>query len=174
MKNKIPLAFVLGLVMINLLSNSCKKDANSNIPHLLTSGTWQLATIQVTTYLGDATTSTFTLNDSCKQTQFFTFHTDNTCTYTNFSCLTQTTSGTWSLTQNRLFLISDMAVKDTVPGSKGPVRDTITTPFKNTQIATLGVYSLVLQTGDIQPNYSPTSKRRIVRYGFIKQKAVTQ
>lgn len=55
--------------------------------------------------------------------------------------------------------------------------DTLTTtdtvkndePFKNTKIVNLGQYSLVLQTGDINTYYSPTTKRRIVQYGFVHQ-----
>jgi len=73
MKNKIPLLFILSLVAINLLSGSCKKGNNSNIPHLLTNGSWQLATIQVTNYIGDTQISIDTLNDSCKRTEFLLF-----------------------------------------------------------------------------------------------------
>jgi len=173
MKNKTPLVFVLGLVIINLLSNSCKKDADSNIPHLLTAGTWLLATVQVNNYVGDAQIgSTDTLYVNCDSTQTFTFNTNNTCTFVNFACLAQKTTGNWSLTQNRLYLVSDITCKDTTGNAGAVIKDT--QPFTNAQISTLGVYSLVLQTGDVQPNYSSTSRRRIVRYGFIKQKAVTQ
>jgi hypothetical protein len=168
MKNKIPLLFILSLVAINLLSGSCKKGNNSNIPHLLTNGSWQLATIQVTNYVGDTQISIDTLNDNCKQTEFFTFHTDNTCTYNNFSCLEQTTSGNWTLTDNNVYFTSDMVAKDTT----GNVLNNNYKPFTNTQIVTLGTYSLVLQTGDVEPNYSSTKRRRIMRYGFIRQKAV--
>jgi len=172
MKNKTPLVFVLGLVMINLLSNSCKKDINSNIPHLLTTGTWLLANVQVTNFVGDAQIGTAdTLYVGCDSTQTFTFNTNNTCTFVNFACLAQNTTGTWTLTPNRLFFTSDMTCKDTT-GNKGVIRQT--QPFTNAQIYTLGIYSLVLQTGDVEPNYSSTKRRRIVRYGFIKQKAVTQ
>ncbi|NHA05176.1 hypothetical protein G7092_15310 [Mucilaginibacter sp. HC2] len=173
MRNKIPLLFVLGLVMINLLINSCKKDNDSNIPHLLTSGSWLLATVQVNNYVGDAQIGiTDTLYVNCDSTQTFTFNTNNTCTFVNFACLAQKTTGNWSLTANRLYLTSDMTCKDTT-GNLGAAIKQIQ-PFSNAQITTLGVYSLVLQTGDVQPNYSATSRRRIVRYGFIKQKAVTQ
>ncbi|MEN0052479.1 MAG: lipocalin family protein [Mucilaginibacter sp.] len=171
MKNKIPLILVLGLVVINLLSNSCKKEDNSNIPHLLVSGTWQLASLQVSNYVGDQRISLDTLNDSCTLTQTFTFNANNTCTYTNFACQGQTTTGSWTLAANKLYFASDMVCKDTVPGGKGALRDTV--PFSNAQIVTLGTYSMVLQTGNVQPNYSPTSRRRIVRYGFIRQKAIT-
>ncbi|MGN8072211.1 hypothetical protein [Mucilaginibacter sp. SG564] len=173
MRNKIPLVFVLGLVIINLLCNSCKKDSDSNIPHLLTTGTWLLATIQVSNYVGDTQIgSAINLNVGCDSTQTFTFNTNNTCTFVNFSCLAQKTTGNWSLTANRLFINSDMTCKDTTGNVNKEVKSR--QPFTNAQIATLGVYSLVLQTGDVQPNYSPTSKRRIMRYGFIKQKRVSQ
>jgi hypothetical protein len=171
MKNKIPLVLVLGLVIINLLSNSCKKADNSNIPHLLVSGTWQLATLQVTNYIGDSQISIDTLNDSCLLTQVFTFKDNNTCSYTNYACQGQTTTGTWTLTPNKLFFASDMVCKDTVPGGKGALQDI--KPFTNTQIYNLGTYSMVLQTGDVEPNYSSTKRRRIMRYGFIRQKVVT-
>ena len=168
MKNKIPLLFVLSLVVINVLCNSCKKDANSNIAHLLTSGTWQLATIQATNYIGDSQIGNAdTLNINCDSVELMTFSANNTCTYTNYSCLAQKTTGSFVLTPNRTYFASDMVCKDTVNGETVMVK-----PFENTQIYTLGVYSLVLQTGDVQPNYSPTKRRRVVRYGFIKQKAV--
>ncbi|MBB6131698.1 hypothetical protein [Mucilaginibacter lappiensis] len=173
MKNKIPLVFVLGLVMVNLLSNSCKKDNNSNIPHLLTAGSWLLATVQVYNYVGDAQVGVIdSLYVGCDSTQTFTFNTNNTCTFVNFACLAQKTTGNWSLTANRLYLTTDMTCKDTTGNLNKAVKQI--QPFSNAQIATLGVYSLVLQTGDVQPNYSATSRRRIVRYGFIKQKAVSQ
>jgi hypothetical protein len=173
MKNKTPLVFVLGLVIINLLSNSCKKDSDSNIPHLLTAGTWLLANVQVTNYVGDTKIGDAdTLYVGCDSTQTFTFNTNNTCTFVNFACLAQKTTGNWSLTANRLYLTSDMTCKDTT-GNVGAAIKQIQ-PFTNAQISTLGVYSLVLQTGDVEPNYSSTKRRRIVRYGFIKQKAVTQ
>lgn len=170
MKNKLPLIFIVGLVAINLLSNSCKKDNNSNIPHLLTSGVWQVASIQVYNFVGNTQVGNpDTLNDSCQKTQFFTFNTDNTCSYTNFDCLDQTTKGNWTLTPNRLYFSSDMVAKDTIAGGKQSTE----VPFSNTQIVNLGTYSLVLQTGDVEPNYSATKKRRVVRYGFIRQKSTT-
>jgi hypothetical protein len=169
MKNKAPLILFLGLVVINLLSNSCKKDNNSNIPHLLTNGVWQLASIQVYHYVGSSQIGDAdTLNATCQNTQFFTFKTDNTCTYTNFDCLPQTSTGNWMLTSNKVYFTSDMVCKDTVTANGGSSR-----PFSNTQIQTLGTYSLVLQTGDVQPNYSSTKPRTVVRYGFIRQKATT-
>jgi hypothetical protein len=165
MKTKIPLLFILSLVIINLLSGSCKKGNSSNVPHLLTNGVWQLATIQVYNYVGNSQTSIDTLNDSCMLTQLFTFSTDNTCTYTNFDCLSQTSTGTWALTSNNLYFQSGMVCQDSVSGGT----TSTTTPFSNTQIYTLGIYSMVLQTGDVEPNYSATKVRHVTRYGFIKK-----
>ncbi len=169
MKNKIPLLFISGLVAINFFSGSCKKERNSNIPLLLTGGTWQLATVQATNFIGNSPIGDpDTLDANCDSTQLFIFNKDNTCTYTNFGCLAQKTTGTWTFTENSLYFVSDMVCKDTVNGETVNVK-----PFENTQISTLGNYSLVLQTGDVEPNYSPTKKRRVVRYGFVRQKAIT-
>jgi hypothetical protein len=170
MKNKIPLLLILSLVLINLFSGSCKKDNDSNIPHLLTSGKWQLASVLVYNYLGDAQLGDpDTLYADCLKPQFFVFNTDNTCTYTAFDCIDQTTNGPWELTENRLYFKSTMACKDTVAGGK----TVIDSPFVNTQIYNLGTYSMVLQTGNVEPNYSANQRRTIKRYGFIRQKAVT-
>jgi hypothetical protein len=170
MKNKLPLIFILGFVTLSLFSNSCKKDNNSNIPHLLTTGVWELASIQVYHFLGNTQLGDpDTLNTDCLKSQFFTFKTDNTCSYTNFNCLDQTTTGTWTLTPNRLYFASEMVCKISVAGGGFST----TTPFKNTQIFNLGTYSLVLQTGDVEPNYSATKRREVVRYGFIRQNATT-
>ena len=170
MKNKFQLFFVLGLVVTGALVNSCKKDKNSNIPALLTTGVWELASIQVyhftgNTQIGDPDT----LNTDCDKSQYFVFKSDNTCSYTNFDCLDQTTTGTWTLTENRLYFSSDMVAKDTVAGGTMGTEK----PFNYTQIFNLGNYSLVLQTGDVEPNYSATKARTVKRYGFIRQKAIT-
>jgi hypothetical protein len=169
MKNKFPLFFVLGLAVAGALVNSCKKDKNSNIPALLTSGVWELASIQVyhftgNTQLGDPDT----LNTDCDKSQYFVFKSDNTCSYINFNCATQTSSGTWTFTENRLYFTSTIGV-DTTTAKTGK----LIYPFNNTQIETLGTYSLVLQTGDVEPNYSATKARTVTRYGFIRQKAIT-
>ena len=104
MKNKFPLFLFLILAGINLLSNSCKKkEVDANIARLFTNGVWQLASVQVYNYEGDAQIGLpDTLNSGCQIPQTFTFN-DNTCTYENFDCQTQTTTGKWTLTQNRLF-----------------------------------------------------------------------
>ncbi|CAN5274845.1 hypothetical protein BH09BAC6_BH09BAC6_09050 [soil metagenome] len=163
MKYKIPSLLLLGAIVI-LLVNSCKKDTQTSLQALFTTGTWQLASVQVYHYTGNSQTSTDTLNTNCNLIQLFTFNKDKTCTYTYFDCLDQpTATGQWALTPNQLFLNATVTCKDTT--AAGSSR-----PFINAQILDLGDYSMVLQTGDIQPNYSATKKRTIVRYGFIRQK----
>jgi uncharacterized membrane protein YciS (DUF1049 family) len=168
MKNKIPFLFVLGLVLINVLSNSCKKDKQTSIQSLFTTGTWQLSTVIVTTTFAD-TTIIDTLNTTCNTTQLFTFNGDNTCTYTNFQCKDQPIAkGHWSLSTDQLYLNSDIVCQDTISSGTGSSK-----PFSSAQIFNLGQYSLVLQTGDLQ-NYATTKKRVVMRYGFIRQKATTK
>jgi len=163
MKNK-RLWLILTGLSIALVINSCKKNNVSAIQTLFTGGTWQLASVNVFNYTGNTLVSSQNLSDSCKMTQFFTFSTDNTCVYTNFDCITQTSaSATWSLTPNQLFLIANVVCKDNSAAGTSK-------PFLYAQIINLGNYSLVLQTGDIQPNYSLTKPRKIIEYGFIRQK----
>jgi hypothetical protein len=167
MKNKIPLLFVLGLVLINLLSNSCKKDNQSSIQSLLTNGTWQLASVYQIYFVGDTVKHEDTLNTLCDTTQLFTFKSDNTCTYTNFDCLKQpVSSGHWSLSSDQLYLSSDMICKDTTATGSSK-------PFITAQIFNLGQFSLILRAGDVQ-NYTQSTKRKVIRYGFIRQKATVQ
>ena len=163
MKIKYAMFLTAALIAI-LVINSCKKDNQGSIQTLFTGGTWQLASVMAYNYIGNSQTSIDTLNSKCTLTQFFTFNKDNTCTYINFDCITQTTTNaTWSLTPNQLILNAQVICKDTtaVKSSK---------PFENAQIINLGQFSLILQTGDIQPNYSLTKKRRIIQYGFVRQK----
>jgi hypothetical protein len=162
MKNKTTVLFVLGLMMVSLLINSCKKDNQGTIETLFTSGKWQLASVVATVYLGDAVTSTNTLNTTCDSTQIFIFNTDKTCTYTNFDCLPQKSAGTWSISSDKLTLYADMSARDTT--AKGSSK-----PFNGARIINLGQYSMVLDAGDIQ-DYSVTKPRRVVRYGFVRQK----
>ncbi|MDB5091304.1 MAG: hypothetical protein JWR09_5298 [Mucilaginibacter sp.] len=153
---------LLLLVLITgFIINSCKKTGQNPIETLFTGGTWQLASIEITQYTGNTQISDTTINDTCSQ--FFTFKTDFTCTYANFNCQTQPlASGKWSLTPNKLFLIADMVCDSTATLA--------VKPFINAQIINLGLYSMVLSTGDIAPNYSLTKPRKIVKYGFIRQK----
>ena len=162
MKNKLPLFIVLGLVLINLLSNSCKKEARTTVEDLFTSSKWQLASVVSTVYLGEAIVSTTTLNTTCDSTQILALNKDNTCTYTNFDCLPQKSAGTWSLSSDKLTLYADMSARDTT--AKGSSK-----PFNGARIINLGQYSMVLDAGDVQ-DYSATKPRKVVRYGFVRQK----
>lgn len=163
MKNKISLFFLLGLVSISMMLNSCKKDNSGTIDTLFSSGNWQLSSVTATVYLGDAITSTTILNTTCTNTQFFTFKDDNTCNYTNFHCLPQTSSGKWSLSADKLVLSADMICQDTTAARSSK-------PFISARIVTLGQNSMVLETND-SPVYSATKPRRVVRYGFVRQKS---
>jgi hypothetical protein len=161
MKNRTRL-FLLGLVLVALLVDSCKKIAQSSIENALTSSPWQLASVTQTTYLGDAITSTETLNTNCSLTQIFSFKTDNSCTYTNFECVQQNASGKWSLSPDKLILYVDMNSQDTTATG-------ISKPFATSRIINLGLYSMVVETGPVS-NFSTTVPRKIRRYGFIRQK----
>ena len=162
MKNKVPLLCILGLILINLLSNSCKKDTQGSIASLFTNGNWQLASVTVTTTNNMVQKDT-TLNTTCDSTQIFIFKTDNSCTYTNFDCVPQKAGGHWSLSSDNLTLSSDIVLKDTTTVGTS-------TPFKNAQVFNAGQYSLVLQTGDYNIIPTTTNKTKVVRYGFIRQK----
>lgn len=161
MKNKARF-FLFGLICLALVTNSCKKIAQSSIENALTSSPWQLASVTQTTYLGEAITSTETLNTNCSLTQIFAFKTDNSCTYTNFECIQQNASGKWSLSDDKLILYVDMTSQDTtVVGSSKP--------FATARIINLGLYSMVVETGPVS-NFTTTVPRKIRRYGFIRQK----
>ena len=163
MKNKTSLLFILGLVTLGMILNSCKKDTSGSIDKLFTGGNWQLSSATATVYLGDAITSTAILNATCTNAQFFTFKDDNTCTYTNFHCLPQTSNGKWSLSPDKLILSADMTCDTTTSAASYK-------PFINARIITLGQYSMVLETND-NPVYSATIPRRVVRYSFVRQKS---
>lgn len=168
MKN-VPLIFILCLLMLSVFCNSCKKQNNqSSIQSQFSRGAWELSTVIVTVSVGDTLKSTDTLNTTCDKSQLFTFNTDGTCTYTNFHCKAQpTASGNWSLAPDQLYLNSDIVCQDTFKRGTGSSK-----PFESAQIYTLGQYSMVLVTGDIQ-NYSATKRRTVTRYGFVRQKVTT-
>ncbi len=169
MKNKRLLLFLLGLIFVAMGVNSCKKQSQSVIEQLFSGGYWELASVTATYYTGPATDSIVTLNSDtvCHLGQKFTFNTNNTCTYTNFDCITQTTApASWSLTANQLYLQANVICKDTTAAGSS-------TPFAYAQIQNLGQFSMILNIGDIQPNYSLTQKRVIYQYGFIRQKSTT-
>jgi len=162
MKFKFRLLLLCGFAAIGLLVNSCKKSNQDYIATLFTGGHWQLSSIQVTYATGAATDSVVLRDTSCTLTQTLTFNADNTCSYTNYSCNQQTSTGHWSLSTDKLFLYSDMSVDSSGVTIK---------PFKNTQIVNLGQYSLIMQTGDLQTYYPATMKRIITRYGFVRVKS---
>lgn len=165
MKN-VPFIFILCLLVLSVLCNSCKKATQSSIASLFSKGNWELATVIVTVSVGTNRESEDTLNTTCDKKQIFAFKDDHTCTYTNFHCKDQpTASGSWSLSQDQLYLKSDIVCQDTLSGTSKP--------FENAQIETLGQYAMVLVTGDIQ-NYSATQRRTVRRYGFVRQKLITQ
>jgi len=162
MKYKRLLLFSLGL-LTSMVINSCKKENQSAIQVLFTGGSWELASILVFNYTGNTLVSTDTLNTSCNVSQYFTFNNSGTCSYTNFDCLAQPkANGTWSLTTNQLYLQSNIVCKDTTAAGSSQ-------PFSNAAVFNLGEFSLVLNTGDIQPNYSLTKPRKVVQYGFIRE-----
>jgi hypothetical protein len=155
------------LVLMSMVTNSCKKESQTQlVESLLTRGPWQLASVIRHNYVGDTEEKPDTLNTACTSSQLFTFTADHNCTYTNFSCITQSKQGGWSLTSDDLFLNSSMSCTDTAT-VKG-VLDTITRmPFVNAKIQNLGNYSLIIQTGDISAYYTSTTKRIIIQYGFV-------
>jgi hypothetical protein len=165
MKNKIPYLFIPAIMLIGLFINSCKKDNTSSISTLLTTGSWQLSSVEIKESVGDTIKLDTIFNIAC--TQVFTFNADKTCTYTNFDCIDQPVAkGNWSLTDNRLFLASTIVCQDTTSAGSSK-------PFAFCSISTLGNYSMVLFTGDIV-NYNVSSRRRVLRYGFVRQKAPTK
>jgi hypothetical protein len=164
MKIKYLLLLLTGLI-ICMMVNSCKKESQTAIQTLFTGGTWQLTSVQDSSFTGNSLISTTVLDTACVLAQFFTFNADKTCTYTNFDCIQQTPpGGQWALTSNQLILQSNVVCKDTTSiGSS--------MPFANAKILNLGQYSLVLETGDIQPNFSLTAKRKTRRFGFVRIKS---
>ena len=168
MKN-VPLLFILCLVVLSVLCNSCKKVNQSSIESLFSKGSWELSTVIVTVSVGTTRESEDTLNTMCDKKQIFAFKDDHTCTYTNFHCKAQpVATGSWSLSQDQLYLKSDIVCQDTFKLGTGKSK-----PFENAQIETLGQYAMVLVTGDIQ-NYSATQRRTVRRYGFVRQKLITK
>lgn len=168
MKFSIRLIFLFVIAMVGLVVNSCQKTKQDYIATLIAQNQWQLSSATVTTYTGSTQISQLTLDTACLVTQIFKFNTDNTCSYTNFDCLTQATKGTWGLSQDKLFLNVNMTCKDTIARA-----DTTThsKPFQTAQIVNLGQYSLVLKTGDLETYWSPTQRRVIYQWGFVRVKS---
>jgi hypothetical protein len=165
MKNKKILFFLCALIAASFVINSCKKETQQDLLHsLFTTGTWQLSAVIKHSYVGSTGPINDTLNTTCDTTQFFTFA-NNTCTYTNFHCITQSKTGSWTLINNGLYLQSNIAMKDTVSADSCCV---VVQPFANTQIVNLGNYSMTLNTGDIGAYYTATQKRTIYTYTFVR------
>ncbi|RYU90817.1 hypothetical protein EWM62_09250 [Mucilaginibacter terrigena] len=152
-----------GLLVISFFANSCKKEKQSSIAGLLTYGKWQLGTVMEYKYLGDSQQSVDTLE--CDSAQIFVFNDDKTCSYTNFDCAPATVNGTWSLSDNKLFLFADITYPEITSAHTKQ-------PFINSRIANLGEFSMVLETGDLQTYYTATDNRTIRRYGFTRIKPV--
>jgi hypothetical protein len=161
MKNKYLWLLLAGL--LTCVADSCKKNDSSVIPALFSGGRWELASVTETYFTGNTTDSTKTFNPICDSAQYFTFNTDGTCTFANFDCVSQPVAkGQWSLTTNQLFLQTNIVCKDTTKAGSSQ-------PFSYSEIYNLGHFSLVLITGDVQPNYSLTKPRKQIQYGFIRQ-----
>lgn len=143
--------------------NSCKKDSSDTVYYFLVAGKWKLASVQRQTFVGDTLKKTDTLNVNCDSTQFFQFNANNTCTYTNYHCITQVSTGTWQLVSDNLVLQANLSVKDTLNGA---IVSNVKA-FTNAQIINLGQYSFVVQTGDTNSYYTSKTRRVITRYGFI-------
>jgi hypothetical protein len=159
----IPFVMFFVLAFVTLVSNSCKKDTTGTVESLFSGGKWELASITVENYSGDTLKRTDVLNVNCDKIQSFVFNADNTCTYENFSCISQTGKGRWQYDKDTLLLkVPQLLLKDTLPGG----RDTTYAPFARARILNLGEYSMVLQTGEV--NRFATSRRKITRFGFVR------
>jgi len=164
MRKKLLLFCLFWAVLIGFTTISCKKTTQDYIKTLLTDSQWQLASVQVSYNTGSLQDSLVNLDTLCNLIQTFKFNTDNTCTYTNFDCITQTATGHWALSQNELLLSTDLKTTDTVASDNS-------VPFRSAQIINLGQYSFIINTGDLETYYSPTQKRKITTYGFIRVKS---
>jgi len=125
---------------------------------------WQLASQQLSLYYGDTLKRVDTLNRTCPQNQIFSFSGDGTCTYTNYSCITQSAQGTWKiLTQDSLRLQSNIVCKDTSATKSS-------SPFNNAEIVNLGQNSLVLQVvryRTLRTVPKVLLEKKVTRYAFI-------
>ncbi|MFD1255663.1 hypothetical protein ACFQ3S_02540 [Mucilaginibacter terrae] len=167
-KSKLPVVIVLAFMLSGWFISSCNKgDEEQTISTFLTDrdGLWRLASLRVETLHGDTSKRRDTLNTNCVFNQSFTFKPDGTCTYEDFSCLDQTTNGTWELaTTDSVIFRSNMVCKDTTVTGTGR-------PFAKAQVLNLGQNSLVLQvvrTDTLRKTPLVVLRRRISNYGFIR------
>jgi hypothetical protein len=154
--------FAFCLVVFAMLTNSCKKDNSDNVTYFLTAGTWRLASVTRISYVGDTLKKTDTLNLTCNTKQDFIFKSDNSCSYSNYHCITQTSAGKWSISSDNLSIQTTLTAQDTSKGTTVNVN-----AFGTAQIENLGQYSLVLRTGYTSVYYTSKTARVIYRYGFI-------
>lgn len=154
-KKRLLALFCIGTLA--MAANSCKKDNQDFLFHYLTAQPWELASVQVTTYIGSQQISSVILDD-CALSQSFVFNADNTCSYANFACKSNTAKGSWQFGEGRIYLNSDIQCADTT--LDGTARDTLNHPFTNAKIQNLGSYSFVLTLGD---GYYTSTTRRVIR-----------
>lgn len=154
---------MLASACVIMFTNSCKKEPRGTVKDIMV-GKWQLATVYRTVTLAGVQTID-TLNTTCDTTQVFTFNSDGTCTYTNFNCdpTQPSSSGKWAVSTDQHYLASDMTCTDTATKKKYQ-------PFSYAEINTVGIYSLVLRTGDIARYYPSNDTVTVIRYGFVRQK----
>jgi hypothetical protein len=148
------------------LISSCKKDnGQSSVNTFLTSDrVWRLASMQVVTRHGDTIKRTDTLNTRCDKDQTFSFNTNGRCTYENYFCIDQTSTGSWQLTtQDSTILRVNMVCQDTT-------RARSSRPFAYTRVINLGQNSLVLEStviDTLRKNPVVVFRRRTTTFGFI-------
>jgi hypothetical protein len=165
MRNKIFLACLLCLAVTVALTNSCKKAKQDYIETLFPGGQWQLTSVIRKHFVSGANFLIDTLNATCDNKQFFTFLSNNTCTYTNFDCLVQpTANGQWSITADHLVLQANITCQDTTAAKSSK-------PFINARIENIGLYSLVLRTGQYNSYYPPSDTVVYTDYSFVRVKS---
>ena len=144
-----------------VLSASCKKTNTDTPSYFLSAGgAWTLASQQVYHYVGDSLKSTDTINIGLNQT--FLFNSNNTCNYTNYRSIAQSSLGAWQFNNDSLTVQTTLSCKDSVNGAV--VTDK---PFADAEIINVGQYSLVLETGYLSSYYTTKTVRKITRYAFV-------
>src|ERR1700756_3456384 len=97
MRKKLLLFGSIVAMLVAFTTNfSCKKNSQNYLGTLLTDGHWQFASLVVNKFHGDTSISSDTIFANCSLGQNFTFNSNGTCTYTDFSCLQQTITGHWA------------------------------------------------------------------------------
>ncbi|HVV54230.1 MAG TPA: lipocalin family protein [Mucilaginibacter sp.] len=164
MRKRILICCLFCVAAAAVFTASCKKNNQDYIYTLFTGGQWQLTSVMRYHVLSKALLYTDTLNTDCLQKQFFTFNPDQTCSYTNFDCLTQKSAGHWSISQDKLVLLADMTCQDTTAAQSSK-------PFVNSRIRNVGQYSLVLRTGQYNSYYPAGDTVVYTDYSFVRVKS---